>query len=976
MTTLKISLGAVALFSPCLAVRPDVGFRLKSTQLATWGESALSRVCHDPENCGPYSTEGRCRDAFCAGCSLGTCETLEEAQQCCEENSDCTAVYGGGAHWWTFNAPCEEEDHPNYYHTWHRDGDSPNPPKPTAAPPTNPPPTGKPPTMPPGEPNQDFPAGLLECISGPPALKTSCSSDLAGLNTRVRQVVTNHFNTLSSTCNDDGCPRGDLAGCLVRLAGHDIMDFNPSLNNGGADGCIDFQDPDNAGLKGCMLSAVHERDSSNISLELMWQDFCTEVSAADFFVIAAEALMTVTTPSNQRNKWDASFKSNFKFGRQTAVECSPEPLPNPIHACDAVKEVFVERMGLTWTQATALMGVHTLGRALPENSGYDGFWVSQNHARTFSPEYYNRIVGVGWSRHQVSSGKFQWKRADRKLLGEFMLNTDMCLAFQSGREAPLTRAEDGNMTGCCLWVDANHADMRDVICNCQGNSVSEGCSHSNCCKSERSGCPGNDPFRRFMGSRGADLTASYDAVIKYAKTATGFDAWHDDFHPTWSKATSQGHSLCDGSVTQPPVTQPPVTQPPVTQPPVTQPPATQPPATQPPTSNPDFPAGLLSCSSGPAAVRTSCSANLGQLNTQIRNTVTAHHNSLSAACNDRECPRGDLSGCLVRLAGHDVMDFNAGLNNGGADGCIDFTDPDNGGLKGCMLTAINERDSSNVSLELMWQDFCTQVSAADFFVIAAEALMTATTPSSQRGKWRASFTNNFRFGRQTAFECSPEPLPNPIHSCDAVKEVFVDRMGLTWTQSTALMGVHTLGRALPENSGYDGFWVSQNHARTFSPEYFNRIVGVGWSREQVASGKFQWKRADRALQGEFMLNTDMCLAFQSGRQAPLTRAEDGNHSGCCLWKDRNDADMADVICNCQGNSVSEGCTLSNCCKSERSGCPGNDPFRRFMRGRAASSVESYDAVIKYAKTATGFDAWHDDFIPTWEKVTSQGHSLC
>jgi len=298
------------------------------------------------------------------------------------------------------------------------------------------------------------------------------------------------------------------------------------------------------GLKGCMLTAIHERDSSNVSLELMWQDFCTDVSAADFFVIAAEALMTVTTPPEHRNKWDASFKSNFRFGRQTAVTCSPEPLPNPIHSCDAVKDVFVDRMGLTWTQSTALMGVHTLGRALPENSGYDGFWVSQEHARTFSPEYYVRIIGVGWQREQVNgNGKFQWKRADGKLQGEFMLNTDMCLGFNSGREAPMTRAEDGNHSNCCLWLAAGHADMQGVACNCQARSLSEGCTHNNCCSSG-GGCPGNSPFTRFMRGKPPSFIETFDAVAKYAKTSTGFDAWHADFIPTWGKVTTQGHNLC------------------------------------------------------------------------------------------------------------------------------------------------------------------------------------------------------------------------------------------------------------------------------------------------------------------------------------------------------------------------------------------------------------------------------------------------
>merc|ERR1719330_98430 len=154
--TWKSSIGAVALFSssPCLAVRPDVRYSQKSSQLTTWGQSALSRVCHDPENCGLYGGQGRCRDAFCAGCSLGTCETLEEAQQCCEENAACTAVYGGGAHWWTFNAPCDEEEHPNYYHTWHRDGTPPSPSAPgVTPPPANPPPLTPPPAPQPGTPD-------------------------------------------------------------------------------------------------------------------------------------------------------------------------------------------------------------------------------------------------------------------------------------------------------------------------------------------------------------------------------------------------------------------------------------------------------------------------------------------------------------------------------------------------------------------------------------------------------------------------------------------------------------------------------------------------------------------------------------------------------------------------------------------------------------------------------------------------------
>jgi len=467
-------------------------------------------------------------------CDMGTCSTLEEAQACCLLQEDCTAVYGGGYHWWTFKGACQEEDHANSYHVWHRGDAQPPAPAPPIVPTPLPPPGG------------DFPAELLKCNAGDAAKKTACSADLGRLNLEIREKVHEHYESLSATCNDDTCPRGDLAGCLVRLVGHDIMDFNPALNTGGADGCIDFDDPDNLGLQGCMLTAVHEPDSSNVSLELMWQDYCTEVSAADFFVIVAEALMEATIPAEHQIKWGDSFRTNFRFGRRTQQSCAPEPLPNPAHACDAVQDVFVDRMGLTWTEASALMGVHTLGRALPSNSGFDGFWVSKAHARTFDTEYFKRIIGTGWFSETTSKGKHQWGRADGKLQGEMMLNTDMCLAFQSGATAPFTRAEDTNHSGCCLWLETKHEDMQGVACNCQGRALSEGCTHANCCVRATKGCLGSDPFRKHIRNNNPAHRESSAAVSKYAKTVDGMDSWHADFIPMWGKVTTQGHEddLC------------------------------------------------------------------------------------------------------------------------------------------------------------------------------------------------------------------------------------------------------------------------------------------------------------------------------------------------------------------------------------------------------------------------------------------------
>ena len=60
--------------------------------------------------------------------------------------------------------------------------------------------------------------------------------------------------------------KGTYAACLLRLEGHDLMDFrrertkmDPSKikrgggGTGGSDGCVNFKDSDNAGLQACLM---------------------------------------------------------------------------------------------------------------------------------------------------------------------------------------------------------------------------------------------------------------------------------------------------------------------------------------------------------------------------------------------------------------------------------------------------------------------------------------------------------------------------------------------------------------------------------------------------------------------------------------------------------------------------------------------------------------------------------------------------
>ena len=88
-----------------------------------------------------------------------------------------------------------------------------------------------------------------------------------------------------------------------------------------------------------------------------------------------------------------------------SVRVHPGPLPNPTASCNAVEEIVIDRLGRSWTQATACGSAH-LGSRPSENSGVDDLWVGQPHARTFSNQCSINVMAVGRTREQVASASF------------------------------------------------------------------------------------------------------------------------------------------------------------------------------------------------------------------------------------------------------------------------------------------------------------------------------------------------------------------------------------------------------------------------------------------------------------------------------------------------------------------------------------------------------------------------------------------
>lgn len=178
-----------------------------------------------------------------------------------------------------------------------------------------------------------------------------------------------------------------------------FMDFNrrSTSRQYGSDGCIDWSDDINAGLDtiwcdDCPLTKVYK------------EKYAEYVSRADFWVAAANAVTRQTSVNN-----DLDLIDTFRVGRVDRDSCpgSADRIPEP-SGCDAVEETFIDRMGLTWTDAVALMGGHTLGKGDRDFSGHEGVWVDNfQEAMMFDKKYYEELYLNAW-RPRPNNGKQDW----------------------------------------------------------------------------------------------------------------------------------------------------------------------------------------------------------------------------------------------------------------------------------------------------------------------------------------------------------------------------------------------------------------------------------------------------------------------------------------------------------------------------------------------------------------------------------------
>ncbi|OMO83511.1 Heme peroxidase, plant/fungal/bacterial [Corchorus olitorius] len=159
---------------------------------------------------------------------------------------------------------------------------------------------------------------------------------------------------------------------------------------------------------------------------------------------------------------------------------------------------------------------------------------------------------------------------------------------------------------------------------------------------------------------------------------------------------------------------------------------------------------------------------------------------------------------MLRLAWHDAGTYDSKSKTGGPDGSIRFDQE------------LNHKANSGLKIAV---ELCEQVKArhpvisyADLYQLAGVVAVEVT----------GGPTIDFVPGRKDSM-VSPEEgrLPDANQGARHLRDIFY-RMGLSDKDIVALSGGHTLGKAHPERSGFEGAWTKE--PLKFDNSYFKELL--------------------------------------------------------------------------------------------------------------------------------------------------------
>ena len=276
----------------------------------------------------------------------------------------------------------------------------------------------------------------------------------------------------------------------------------------------------------------------------------------------------------------------------------------------------------------------------------------------------------------------------------------------------------------------------------------------------------------------------------------------------------------------------------------------------------------------------------------------------------------------------------------GPDGCFDRDHPANAGLEeiwcngnGCVLKMIYDTKYSSL------------ISRADFWIAAANGVIHHTSNKE------LDLIDTFQWGRSDRDSCpgSGDRVPAPTR-CSSIEEAFITRMGLSYKDSVALMGGHTLGRGDDDLSGHHGTWVDNNEdAQRFDKQYYEEIYLNAWRPRKTWDFKQDWTtgRDSSDDSNRVMLNTDICLVYDIDS---LMRSR----TKCCTRTDQ-------TFDNGENQCVDRDAQARRC------------PMYSSSNPRRAMT-DAVQEMLGGSFPNNNQQPFYDAFAEAWEKATTVGQS--
>lgn len=257
----------------------------------------------------------------------------------------------------------------------------------------------------------------------PPSPATPYPCLTAGYTYIIKQAILAKFNSLP-----DHAAKSAFNGGLTRLAFHDSTTYLKTSNEGGPDGCLNLDDPDNAGL-------AHHVEM----MEVLWQPFKNRISRADFWYLAAVTVVEHAGGPSIPFRYGRKDCTNETFARNN----DKHRLPDAQRDWHYVQGFFGWACGFSDREITALMGAHVLGRTHANNSGFDGPWVTGTNAGLkFDNQFYLGLMTVEWIKEPNNftnfPGRYQWNQGGVGSGLQMFLTSDVALLITNPNDPRCT----------------------------------------------------------------------------------------------------------------------------------------------------------------------------------------------------------------------------------------------------------------------------------------------------------------------------------------------------------------------------------------------------------------------------------------------------------------------------------------------------------------------------------------------------------